>query len=256
MVANKNHLSFGRYLKAARLEKEIDLENVSAETKIGTSYLLLIEKEDHDRLPADVFVKGFLRAYAQAIEADGDEVVKRYLESRRAFQETADFDADLRRSDQAYWPRLFLSLGALFGIIVLSVIVISLVYNRPSGDNSELQIPDKIHRDSELQVPDKLHRDISPKNLQVPNLAVEKREQTAEKLLLKIVGVDKTWLKIVTDGQSAREYSLKSGDLLELEASSGYNLLIGNAAGVQITLNGKPVKILGKSGKVVSLQLP
>jgi hypothetical protein len=207
-------------------------------------YLLLIEKEDHDRLPADVFVKGFLRAYAQAIGADGDEVVKRYLESRRAFMETADFDADLRRSDQAYWLRLFLSLGALFGIIVLSVIAISFVHNRPSGDNSELQVPDKIHRD------------ISPKNLQVSNFAVEKREQTAEKLLLKIVGVDKTWLKIVIDGQSAREYSLKSGDLLELEASSGYNLLIGNAAGVQITLNGKPVKILGQSGQVVNLQLP
>ena len=244
MVANKNSLSFGRYLKAARLAKEIDLKNVSAETKIGINYLLLIEKEDHDRLPAEVFVKGFLRAYAQAIEADGDEVVKRYLESRLDFQETADFDADLRRSDQAYWPRLFLSLGVLSGIIVLSVIVISLVHNRPSGDNSELQVPDKIHRDT------------SPKDLQVPNFVVEKREQTAEKMLLKIVGVDKTWLKILIDGQSAREYSLKSGDLLELEASSGYNLLIGNAAGVQVTLNGKPVEILGKSGQVVNLQLP
>jgi hypothetical protein len=244
MVANKNSLSFGRYLKAARLAKEIDLKNVSAETKIGINYLLLIEKEDHDRLPAEVFVKGFLRAYAQAIEADGDEVVKRYLESRRTFQETEDFDADLRRSDQAYWPRLFLSLGVLSGIIVLSVIVISLVHNRPSGDNSELQVPDKIHRDT------------SPKDLQVSNFAVEKREQTAEKMLLKIVGVDKTWLKIEIDGQSAREYSLKSGDLLELEASSGYNLLIGNAAGVQVTLNGKPVEILGKSGQVVNLQIP
>ncbi|MEE8432559.1 MAG: RodZ domain-containing protein [Candidatus Desulfatibia sp.] len=244
MVANKNSLSFGRYLKAARLAKEIDLKNVSAETKIGINYLLLIEKEDHDRLPAEVFVKGFLRAYAQAIEADGDEVVKRYLESRLDFQETEDFDADLRRSDQAYWPRLFLSLGVLSGIIVLSVIVISLVHNRPSGDNSELQVPDKIHRDT------------SPKDLQVSNFAVEKREQTAEKMLLKIVGVDKTWLKIEIDGQSAREYSLKSGDLLELEASSGYNLLIGNAAGVQVTLNGKPVEILGKSGQVVNLQIP
>ncbi len=244
MVVNKNSLSFGRYLKAARLEKEIDLENVSAETKIGMDYLLLIEKEDHNRLPADVFVKGFLRAYAQAIEADGDEVVKRYLESRLAFQETADFDADLKRLDQAYWPRLFLSLGALFGIIVLSVIVISFVHNRPSGDNLKLQVSDKINRD------------ISPKNLQVPDFAVEKREQTTEKMLLKIVGVDKTWLKILIDDQSVREYSLKSGDLLELEASSAYNLLIGNAAGVQITLNGKPVKVSGKSGQVVNLQLP
>jgi hypothetical protein len=50
---------------------------------------------------------------------------------------------------------------------------------------------------------------------------------------------------------------LKPGDLLELEASSGYNLLIGNAAGVQLTLNGKPVeKFLGKSGQVVTIQIP
>ena len=74
---NKQYLSFGRYLKRIRLEKRIQLEEVSQETRIGIDNLLLIENQDHGRLPDEVFVKGFLRAYAQVIDADGDEAVKR-----------------------------------------------------------------------------------------------------------------------------------------------------------------------------------
>ena len=73
MESEKEPLSFGRYLQAIRLEKKISLEQVSAQTRIGVGNLLLIEQEDHERLPAKVYVKGFLRSYAAAIGADGDE---------------------------------------------------------------------------------------------------------------------------------------------------------------------------------------
>ncbi|MBL7178810.1 MAG: RodZ domain-containing protein [Pseudomonadota bacterium] len=245
MFANKNYLSFGRYLKAIRLEKGIDLIEVSKETKIGMDYLVMIEKEDHDRLPAEVFVKGFLRAYAQVVDANGDEAVKRYLSSRRVFQEAIGFDADLKRSGQAFWPRLLLSLGALLGIIVLSVLLISVSRHRPFSDNSEMELPNSTHRD------------ISTKDALKKATASEHPKNDFEKLLLKVVVVEDTWMRIIIDGQSTKEYSLKPGDLLELEASSGYNLLIGNAAGVQLTLNGKPVeKFLEKSGQVVTIQIP
>ena len=245
MFVNKNSLSFGRYLKAIRLEKGIDLKDVSKETKIGMDYLLMIEKEDHDLFPAEVFVKGFLRAYAQVIAADGDEAVKRYLSSRGVFKEAVGFDADLKRSGQAFWPRLMLSLGALLGIIILSVLLISVFSHRPSSDNSEL----KSTRATD--------RDISPNDSLKTAPIGEHSENIPEKLLLKIVSVEDTWIKIIIDGQSTKEYRLKPGDLLELEASSGYNVLIGNAAGVQLTLNGKPVeKLLGKSGEVVTIQIP
>ena len=81
MTSGKDSLSFGQYLQARRLEKKISLERVSEETRIGLGILQLIEKEDHEKLPAEVFVKGFLRAYARAIDADGAEAVRRY-ESR------------------------------------------------------------------------------------------------------------------------------------------------------------------------------
>ena len=65
MANSKNYLSFGRYLKNIRLEKGLHLDMISKETRIGLHNLALIESEDHKNLPAEVFVKGFLRAYAK-----------------------------------------------------------------------------------------------------------------------------------------------------------------------------------------------
>jgi len=49
---------------------------------------------------------------------------------------------------------------------------------------------------------------------------------------------------------------LKSGDKIALNAKSHYNILIGNAGGVQLNLNGQPVQIPGRMGQVVNLTLP
>jgi hypothetical protein len=58
------------------------------------------------------------------------------------------------------------------------------------------------------------------------------------------------------DEQGSIEDNLHFGDQMELEAATGFNLLIGNAGGLKITLNGKPVSIPGKSGEVVTIELP
>ena len=79
---------------------------------------------------------------------------------------------------------------------------------------------------------------------------------TAPKLLLQVFAVKETWMKVIIDDRDAKEYRLKTGDRLELEASSGYNLLLGDAKGVELTLNDKPFKISGKDGQVVTIQIP
>jgi hypothetical protein len=40
------------------------------------------------------------------------------------------------------------------------------------------------------------------------------------------------------------------------KATAGYNLLIGNASGLELKLNGEPVEISGKEGEIVNIQLP
>ena len=94
MKSDKESLSFGQYLQSVRLEKKISLEQVSDETRIGLGTLKLIEKEEHENLPAKVFVKGFLRAYARAIGADGEEAVQRYESRLSVIKELSGTDKD------------------------------------------------------------------------------------------------------------------------------------------------------------------
>jgi hypothetical protein len=74
--------------------------------------------------------------------------------------------------------------------------------------------------------------------------------------ILMVSATENTWLKVVTDQGIPAEYNLKAGEHLKLEARSTYNLLIGNAGGVKLNLNNKPVNVPGKRGEVVNLHLP
>ena len=76
-------LSFGRYLKACREDRGISLEQIEDITKIRKPILLAIEQEEIKDLPDDIFVKGFLRAYASALRVDGTDLVKRYVEYKK-----------------------------------------------------------------------------------------------------------------------------------------------------------------------------
>ncbi|MFC1811810.1 RodZ domain-containing protein [Thermodesulfobacteriota bacterium] len=245
MIAYKNSLSFGRYLKTIRREKGISLQEVSRKTKIGVDTLLLIEKEDHGGLPAEVFVKGFLRAYAKAIGVDDDVVIQRYLSDCRALQGTTGFDIDQNGSRPKFWLRLALSLGALGCIIALSVFTISFFQGEPSNDNSNGQRSIKENKNN-IDVGDSQKSDSerkSPKSL-------------SGRLLLKIITIEDTWIKVTTDDHEPKEYSLHTRDRLELEATSGFHLLIGNAGGIRLILNEKPLEIHGKSGQVLSIRVP
>jgi len=97
--------SFGRYLQAIRIERDIRLEQVAEETRIATATLDAIEDEDFNRLPPDVFLRGFLRAYAQTVGADPDEAVRRYDACIRPFRLAAKALANPRRAKQVIRQR-------------------------------------------------------------------------------------------------------------------------------------------------------
>ena len=74
--------------------------------------------------------------------------------------------------------------------------------------------------------------------------------------VLRAKAKETTWLRIIIDDSREREYLLKPGEQLTLLAKIGYKLHIGNAAGLHLYLNDKPLKPLGEKGKVVHLELP
>jgi curved DNA-binding protein CbpA len=69
----------GKTLKQIRERMSIDLETVAQETRINLKTLELIEGEDLEKLPPLVYLKGFLKGYAQSLGLNAHKVVEEYI---------------------------------------------------------------------------------------------------------------------------------------------------------------------------------
>jgi transcriptional regulator with XRE-family HTH domain len=236
---------FGRYLQSIRLARKISLEKVSAETRIGLSTLRKIEQEALDELPAEVFLKGFLRSYAKFIDADESEVLSRYEAQREVARQIARFEQAPKRISSGSWLKLLLSLG-LLGLVMVASIAVMDYWHRDSGEMplAEGAAPSSSSHTAETAVDKPLHGQ--------PPIAVH----AAGGLVLRVTATDATWLKIIIDQGEASRYLLKSGEELTFEAQSAFSLLVGDAGRIKLQLNDRPIAVAGKEGEIVALTLP
>jgi cytoskeletal protein RodZ len=76
-------MDVGSILKNGRESKQMTLGEVSRVTRISIPNLEAIEHNRFDELPGEVFVRGFLRSYAQAVGVMPQEILAKYTQSRR-----------------------------------------------------------------------------------------------------------------------------------------------------------------------------
>lgn len=72
---------FGSYLKHERELRGVPLDEIAQSTKISIRYLRALEESRFEDLPGEVFIKGFIRSYGQAIGSNVDELLAAYHES-------------------------------------------------------------------------------------------------------------------------------------------------------------------------------
>ncbi|MFB3886135.1 MAG: helix-turn-helix domain-containing protein [Thermodesulfobacteriota bacterium] len=70
----------GKVLRQIRERMGVDLKTVSVETRVNMKILEWIEEEALDKLPPLVYLKGFLRGYAQSLGLDPQRVVEGYMQ--------------------------------------------------------------------------------------------------------------------------------------------------------------------------------
>ncbi len=78
----------GVRLRRTRLFRGYEIEDISEVTKVSGNHLRNIENENFADLPADVYVRGFVTAYAKTIGLDPAVVVPAYM--ARVFQSRED----------------------------------------------------------------------------------------------------------------------------------------------------------------------
>lgn len=73
----------GTSLEKLRLYKNISLEQMATTTKVGRPYLLSLERDEFNALPATVYVRGFLVQYLKALNITSDRVVQAYINNMK-----------------------------------------------------------------------------------------------------------------------------------------------------------------------------
>jgi cytoskeletal protein RodZ len=69
----------GKSLKGIREQLGISLEEISTRTRIHLPYLEFIEGDRYDKLPHEVYLRGYLIHYARVMGLDAHRVVQGYL---------------------------------------------------------------------------------------------------------------------------------------------------------------------------------
>jgi hypothetical protein len=232
--------TFGCYLKGFRIKRELAIETVAQKTRIATHCLRAIEEDAHDRLPPPAYVKSFLRIYAHAVGANADVAVDLYRSDLKR-REHAKQQKLKRRAKLGTVRRTLTAAGLIVTILLLVRFATIFLDPEPSPGP---------------QTPEPTVMPVSP----APEIEAAGKQPSAtdpkDKLKLQVVAVERTWLKVIVDGEKVRSYDLKPEDRLELEGTTSFNLMIGNATGLEIVLDDRPVKIFGSSGQVVSLKIP
>jgi cytoskeletal protein RodZ len=115
----------GNSLREARLRRGIEIAQAEQVTKIRGKYLRALEDEQFATLPSETYVKGFLRAYAEYLDLDGqlyvDEYTSRFIAAAMELRPRRSAPRQSARQRRIETALVLLALGA---IAIVTVVVV------------------------------------------------------------------------------------------------------------------------------------
>ncbi len=298
----------GELLREERRRRSLDRSDVAAKTRLREYIIEAIEKEAWDELPQPVFVRGFIRSYAQALGIDEAKVLDLYNRARP--EEPAEPRPLVAPEESGRGKRILLTLFLGFlGALLLYLWQGAPAPEWPSApqqegvsdsdspgestgkgigepeppqavlppaeDTAEPRAepePDEEALDevetriAELAVPPPADRPSMQAVVEgdsgqaageeTDQIQAEEEYPAGPPFILKARVKQRTWVKISVDGQEPKEFLFQPGSRPEWEAEEGFEMVIGNAGGIVLELNGRVLDELGASGQVIRLELP
>jgi hypothetical protein len=116
----------GNSLREARLRQQLQFSVLEERTKVRPKYLRALEDEQFDLLPAPTYVKGFLKAYADALGLDGQLYVDEFNSRFVVGEEDAPFRA--RRNASSRAARRVERLAVLVALVAIGLVTAVLVF--------------------------------------------------------------------------------------------------------------------------------
>lgn len=283
----------GELLRKAREARGLTISDVQDATKIRSRYLEAIEQGDFEALPGEVYVKGFLRNYAEAVGLCGDEVVARYkaerarIEAEKTREAAPDKGRDV--SKKARIPRhLLIALGTVAVVAIVVGVTVWRHGHVPAGpaEVSGPQDAQHVERATDVatgdalvlsegqalpearpeEVPPEAGLQAARKTTSQPapttsspspaGPATQEGSPVGEGHELSVSITERCWVRVVADGKVIFERSMLAGEQATWRARESIRIKVGNASGIDVTYNGVHIGVLGKPGQVVERSFP
>ncbi|MFH1784703.1 MAG: helix-turn-helix domain-containing protein [bacterium] len=220
----------GSTLQNKRREKKISLKKASAETKVRMKYLIALEEENYDIFPADVYLKGFLKAYANYLGLNGSELVGLYEQKHPGIKIKPEVGLKRLAIGRLRFRRMYRRIYRrnLF-IFLIGILAITALWLLPK--KSFNYAPDITQR--------------------APSNTAKLHKEVIKTLKLQANIKEITWIRVIADGALVAERNFYPGEFHSWEASRDFKIRIGNVWGADLILNGKSVDIITPSEQAV-----
>jgi cytoskeletal protein RodZ len=267
-------LGIGEELKRIREEKGLSIYDVENQTKIKATFIDAIEKENFDKIPGRVYVKGFIKNYAKFLDLDYTvylQELNKHFEENRSEDILANSKPQLVRpvKEKRLGDRVFKGISIL---LILGVLLfggykgfeyfMSERETEPqiSQENPEVQ-PDPQPETNPVSEPEsKPEPEAVPETqpeVVTPEPAVPSVETAKKEIELEVImsdggpGVDSCWIQVIVDGKLEFEQTIFAGkEPMKFTGNQTIDFTYGNGAAVRIKVNGVDQGVLGAQAEV------
>lgn len=238
--------TMGEVLRESRQRRNLSVEQAEEDTKIRKKYLVALEEDDYSELPPPVYARGFLQIYAEYLGLDPRFVEKLYQPPARAAAapEIRPAATGLRGGGGVSFRGVATFALALLGIAAIIYLYVQYAAYATNAGEPMARRPTPVASATSLALvpPPSPTPTVVPTPSPTPVRGVEVLVQITER----------SWMRVIADGQSPPlfEGELNPGDTRVWKARDRIDMRVGNAGGVEVTVNGMRQGKLGASGEV------
>ncbi len=227
----------GRFLKARREEKGFTIAQVSSVLCVRKSLIEALEQGNWAMLPHHVYVKGYIKEYANFLN-----VFKEIADDLVEEEKTIAPEIPIQQTVNP--PRKKIPRKAFVYSVIIIVLIGYLVASRVQREQAYTP---SVEATSHVSSSGTVSRG--------PGENKSSASSATDKKMLMISCQERTWISVIIDDSEKKEFMLNPQDVIMLSAKERFDLLIGNAGGIKMFLNGKDVQFAGKNGEVKRIKL-
>lgn len=248
-------------LVKAREEVRLTPEQVAVKIKMDLKFLLKMEGGDFSFLP-DIYLQAFLREYAKCVGLPEQTMLQKYkfakegkplekpVEEKVPVVEVPPVlsSPKLITDDQLQQPyapvkkfsfttKQLVSIGATV-LVVFSVLIYWFVIKQ----SADTIVTERPYEESIQENKARFEEDAVPADS-------SSVVTSTDSLRLSISSKDSSWLRVVFDNASAKEYFLYPNTAIEIKAAAKFSMTIGNPGAVKLILNNQPLEFKPTSSR-------